>query len=205
MLPLLKSIRRIGQTQLIRRQIANLLQFECQLDAFQLHQSLLAFDRGLMNDITGHYRNPEKPYPDPATGNPLLFETTSLLEACGLDNPLHKIYVTSDPLEGLPQLLFLFLLTYIPKVLPLPSLSLPLLPLTLCAVGIRCKLWYFVKTKREISFGWISTGRWHRLSPQAIPPSNHQTSDQLFGSVRSLHDPNRLSRHRERVLFLQSG
>jgi WASH complex subunit strumpellin len=117
MLPLLKSIRRIGQTQLIRRQIANLLQFECQLDAFQLHQSLLAFDRGLMNDITSHYRNPEKPYPDPATGNPLLFETTSLLEACGLDNPLHKIYVTSDPLEGLPQLLFLFLLTYIPKVL----------------------------------------------------------------------------------------
>jgi WASH complex subunit strumpellin len=123
MLPLLKSIRRIGQTQLIRRQIAYLLQFECQLDAFQLHQSLLAFDRGLMNDITNHYRNPEKPYPDPATGNPLLFETTSLLEACGLDDPLQKIYVTSVPLEGLPQLLFLFLLTYIPKVVT-PSLFL---------------------------------------------------------------------------------
>lgn len=127
MLPLLKSIRRIGQTQLIRRQIANLLQFECQLDAFQLHQSLLAFDRGLMNDITNHYRNPEKPYPDPATGNPLLFETTSLLEACGLDDPLHKIYVTSVPLEGLPQLLFLFLLTYIPKVTPF-SISLSHFP-----------------------------------------------------------------------------
>ena len=112
MLPLLKSIRRIGQTQLIRSQIANLLQFECQLDAFQLHQSLLTFDRSLMNDITNHYRNPEKPYPDP-----LLFETTALLEACGLDDPLHKIYITSDPLEGLPQLLFLFLLTYLPKVI----------------------------------------------------------------------------------------
>lgn len=131
MLPLLKNIRRIGQTQLIRRQIANLLQFECQLDAFQLHQSLLAFDRGLMNDITNHYRNPEKPYPDPATGNPLLFETTSLLEACGLDDPLHKIYVTSDPLEGLPQLLFLFLLTYLPKVSSF-SRSLPPLPPSFC-------------------------------------------------------------------------
>jgi WASH complex subunit strumpellin len=119
MLPLLKNIRRIGQTQLVRRQIANLLQFECQLDAFQLHQSLAAFDRGLMNDIRNHYRAPDKfNYPDPSTGNPLLFETTSLLEACGMDDPLHKIYVTSDPLEGLPQLLFLFLLTYLPKVSP---------------------------------------------------------------------------------------
>mmetsp|Transcript_24845 Transcript_24845/g.36645 ORF Transcript_24845/g.36645 Transcript_24845/m.36645 type:complete len:1170 (+) Transcript_24845:53-3562(+) len=116
MLPLLKIIRRIGQTQLVRRQIANLLQFECQLDAFQLYQSLGAFDRGLMNDVRNHYRNPDKyPYPDPATGNPLLFETTALLEACGMDDPLHKIYVTCNPLEGLPQLLFLFLLTYLPK------------------------------------------------------------------------------------------
>jgi WASH complex subunit strumpellin len=117
MLPLLKSLRRIGQTQLVRRQIANLLQFECQLDAFKLNQSLGAFDRGLMNDIRNHYRAPDKyPYPDPSTGNPLLVETGSLLEACGLDDPLHKIYITSDPLEGLPQLLFLFLLSYLPKV-----------------------------------------------------------------------------------------
>jgi hypothetical protein len=116
MIPLLKSIRRIGQTQLIRRQIANLLQFECQLDAFQLYQSLSTFDRALMNDIRNHYRYPDRyPYPDPST-NPLMFETTSLLEACGKDDPLHKIYITSDPLEGLPQLLFLFLLSYLPKV-----------------------------------------------------------------------------------------
>ena len=47
---------------------------------------------------------------------PLLVECTSLLEACGLDDPMCKIYVTSHPLEGLPVFLLLFLLAYLPKV-----------------------------------------------------------------------------------------
>ena len=111
-----ENVRRIGQIQLIRRQIANLLQFECQLDAHILHQSLDTFNRGLMNDVKNHYRDPEKfNYPG-KEDNSLLFETTTLLEACGMDDPLQKIYVTSDPLEGLPQLLFLFLISYLPKV-----------------------------------------------------------------------------------------
>jgi hypothetical protein len=38
------------------------------------------------------------------------------VEAVGLDDPLHKIYITTYPLEGLPVLLFLFLLTYLPKL-----------------------------------------------------------------------------------------
>jgi WASH complex subunit strumpellin len=117
MLPILQNVRRIGQVQLIRRQIANLLQFECQLDAHILHQSLDTFNRGLLNDVKNHYRDPEKfNYPG-KDDNSLLFETTSLLEACGMDDPLQKIYVTSDPLEGLPQLLFLFLISYLPKVI----------------------------------------------------------------------------------------
>jgi WASH complex subunit strumpellin len=101
---------------LIRRQTANLLQFSSQLDAHLLYQAVDTFNNSLMNDIKQHYINPtEKPYPDPAT-NPVLYETTVLLEACGLDDPLSKIYVTSQPLEGLPVLLFLFLLAYLPKV-----------------------------------------------------------------------------------------
>jgi WASH complex subunit strumpellin len=114
MLPLLKYIRKIGQGQLIRRQISNLLSFGCQLDAHLLFQALDTFNHGLMNDINIHYSHPEKPYPD--TDNPVLFETSVLLEACGLDDPLQKIYVTSQPLEGLPVLLLLFLLAYLPKV-----------------------------------------------------------------------------------------
>lgn len=115
MLPLLKSLRKIGQGQLIRRQIANLLQFGCQLDAHLLYQSLDTFNRSLVNEVQRHYAQPEK-HPYPAKENPLLFETTVLLEACGLDDPMHKIYVTTQPLEGLPVLLFLFLLNYLPKV-----------------------------------------------------------------------------------------
>jgi WASH complex subunit strumpellin len=115
MLPLLKYIRRIGQGQLIRRQISSVLQFNCQLDAHLLHSALDTFNRGLVNDIYRHYRNPEK-FPYPSNENPLMFETTSLLESCGMDDPLHKIYVTSQPLEGLPVLLFVFVLTYLPKL-----------------------------------------------------------------------------------------
>jgi WASH complex subunit strumpellin len=115
MLPMLKLIRRLGQTQLIRRQVANVLQFGCQLDAHLLYQALDTFNRGVMNDVRNHYRSPET-HPYPADVNPLLFEVTQLTEACGIDDPLHKIYITSQPLEGLPVLLFLFLLTYLPKV-----------------------------------------------------------------------------------------
>lgn len=116
MLPLLICIRKIGQGQLIRRQIANMLQFGCQLDAHLLYQALDTFNRSLVNEIQRHYAQPmEHPaYPDKE--NPLLHETAALLEACGLDDPLYKIYVTTQPLEGLPVLLFLFLLTYLPKV-----------------------------------------------------------------------------------------
>jgi WASH complex subunit strumpellin len=57
---------------------------------------------------------PSGPYP--SDDNPLLGETTALLEACGLDDPMQKIYVTTQPLEGLPVLLLLFLLAYLPKV-----------------------------------------------------------------------------------------
>jgi WASH complex subunit strumpellin len=113
--PILRTICCLGQGQLIRRQIANLLQFGCQMDAHLLFQALDTFNHGVVNEIKRHYRNPEK-HPYPKKENPLLFETNSLLEACGMDDPMQKIYITSQPLEGLPVLLFLFLLTYLPKV-----------------------------------------------------------------------------------------
>ena len=112
---LLKFICRIGQSQLIRRQIAFSLKFGCQLDAQLLYRTLDTFNVCLMNEIRKHYRQPAS-YPYPDKTNPLLVETTALLEACGLDDPLYKIYVTTNPLEGIPVVLFVFLLTYLPKV-----------------------------------------------------------------------------------------
>lgn len=38
MLPMLKFIRRLGQGQLIRRHIMNVLKFGCEMDAHLLHQ-----------------------------------------------------------------------------------------------------------------------------------------------------------------------
>eukprot|EP00605_Chrysophyceae_sp_TOSAG23-4_P000393 GSChrysophyteH1.ASY1.ANO1.449.1 assembled CDS len=98
MLPLLQHIRRIAK-----------------LDANLLSQALDTFNRGVLNDIRKHYHNPDDfPYPGPE--NPLLFETSVLSEACGMNDPCNKIYITSQPLEGLPVLLFLFLMAYLPKL-----------------------------------------------------------------------------------------
>ena len=116
MLPMLLCIRRIGQSQLLRRQIANLLRFGCQLDAHLFYLALDTFNRGVVKEIQRHYRDPEQyPYPS-SSSNPLMEETTNLLAACGMDDPMLKIYITTNPLEGIPQILLLFLLTYLPKV-----------------------------------------------------------------------------------------
>lgn len=116
MAPLLKIVRTLGQIQLIRRQIANLLQFNCRMEADMLYQALDTFNSGLLNEISKHYARPEKhPYPSQAA-NPIMMETACLLESCGMDDPLHKVYITSQPLEGVPVLLFLFLVTYLPKL-----------------------------------------------------------------------------------------
>lgn len=117
MLPLLKFIRKIGQGQLLRRQLSIALKFGCQLDAQLLYESLDTFNVSLLSDVVQSYhRSGNSTQPVTETTNNLLYETTALLEACGLDDPLSKIYVTTQPLEGLPVLLFLFLLTYLPKV-----------------------------------------------------------------------------------------
>ena len=123
MLPLLQFVRRIGQGLLVRKQINNVLRLTCQLDSHLLHQSLDSFNRGLVNDIRRHYEDPERFPHYPPEKNPVLYEMTTLLEACGLDDPQQKIYITTTPLEGLSELLFIFLLTYLPKVCALISHS----------------------------------------------------------------------------------
>ena len=77
MLPLLKFMRIIDQGQLIPRQIAFLLQFNCQMDAHLL-QSLDTFNHTLMNEIRRHYHEPEK-YSYPSSDNMILYETTVMM------------------------------------------------------------------------------------------------------------------------------
>ena len=105
--PILKTLTRIGQNLLLRKQISCSLQLGSQLEGQMLHQSLDTFNTALVNDVLNHYRKPcNYPYPDSAcTGastynsssdsdtkkNTLLVETSTLLEACGLDDSLKKV------------------------------------------------------------------------------------------------------------------
>jgi len=138
-LPLLKVIRRVGQSQLLRRNLSLVLRFGSQLDAHQLHCALATFNLSLLSDVRredeqqqqqhsplDHDHERAQPTPTPVEQQAinkktekLLYETTALLDATGLDDPLHKVYCTSSPIEKLPELLFLFVLYWLPKVLVL--------------------------------------------------------------------------------------
>eukprot|EP01095_Lingulamoeba_sp_RSL-Kostka_P008709 TRINITY_DN2957_c0_g1_i1.p1 TRINITY_DN2957_c0_g1~~TRINITY_DN2957_c0_g1_i1.p1 ORF type:complete len:242 (+),score=55.05 TRINITY_DN2957_c0_g1_i1:29-754(+) len=107
------TLSRIGQMQLIRRQISSLLNFNCKIDSKQLFHSLNAMNESLLNDIKAHYLDPDnKPYPDEHE-NPLLSELSKLCEHSGISDPLSKIYITTTPIEFFPLLMFLFVISQV--------------------------------------------------------------------------------------------
>lgn len=112
-LPILKTVRRLGQGQLLRHQIAQSLRLGCELDAHLLCNALQTFNTALLSELRGPKGASLVEHPAAQT---LCFETAVLAESCGLAEPFHAVYVTTAPLEGLPVLLFLFLLAYLPKL-----------------------------------------------------------------------------------------
>ena len=115
MLPLLECCRGVGQAQLLRVQFSRLLEHRSRADAPLLHRSLVALNDSIMNDVRRHHRKPNA-YAHPAEDSALLGATRDLLDACGLADPLKKIYMTTAPLEGLPVVVLLFLISYLPKL-----------------------------------------------------------------------------------------
>lgn len=108
-----ECVLKIGQAQLVRRQIANELNFSCQMDSKIFFCSLGVMNHALITDVEAHYRRPDtKPYP----AGDLLPDVSSYLEATGIADPITKIYVTAEPLEGLPCLMFLFVLSQVTKL-----------------------------------------------------------------------------------------
>jgi len=108
----LEFVTKIGQSQLIRRQIANELNFSCKLDSKILSCTLDVMNRALIGDIKAHYTRPEsKAYP----GNAVLADLTKYLDTTGMTDPTTKIYITTEPLDGLPVLMFLFVLSQISR------------------------------------------------------------------------------------------
>jgi len=103
----------VGTAQLVRRQIANQLNFLCKLDSKLLSCSLAAVNDALIKDVRAHYLKPEsKEYP----ANPLMPEVAKYLDTAGFNNPLTKIYMTSEPLHGLSCVMFLFVLDQLQKL-----------------------------------------------------------------------------------------
>ena len=54
-------------------------------------------------------------YPYPSESNPLLFETATYVEAAGLNDPFKKIYITTKPLDSFQAVVFLYVISQLPK------------------------------------------------------------------------------------------
>lgn len=83
----LSLVSSIGQMQLIRRQVANELNFSAKLDSNILTAALDTINQALTNDVRAHYAHPnDKPYP----GNPTLPDIADYLETAGeTTSPAH--------------------------------------------------------------------------------------------------------------------
>jgi WASH complex subunit strumpellin len=105
----------IGQKQILRRQIANIINFRCKMESNPLFSALEALNQSLLNDIRAHYRDPDnKPYPE--SDNPLLSEVSSYLSYAGMSDPFSKLYITPDASDlELPSLFFVLLLKQLPR------------------------------------------------------------------------------------------
>lgn len=114
-------IMKVGQMQLIRRQIANELNCSCKFDSVVLHNALDTFNNALLRDVEAHYQDPTRPYPK--EDNPLMFELTSYLEWGGIHNPLTKIYITTKKSQFFALLNFLCVIAQMSKLVYVKSVG----------------------------------------------------------------------------------
>lgn len=142
---LLGLIRSIGQSQLLRRQLSNYLQFSCRMDATLLYHSIQALDRSILRQmVCGEFEGDdeddeekdsddeeeeeEKKEDDDEDGDveekrkkmdKTLFLTgfSKLLDSTGLNETLSTLFVVSkDPLEGLPVVITCLILAIAPRL-----------------------------------------------------------------------------------------
>ncbi|XP_050401033.2 WASH complex subunit 5 isoform X1 [Patella vulgata] len=110
----LDIINKVGQMQLLRRQIAYELNTSCKFDSKFLASSLQTLNSALLADIEKHYQDPSQPYPKEE--NPLMYELTAYLESAGFHNPLSKIYITTSRMPFFPLFNFLLVISQLPKL-----------------------------------------------------------------------------------------
>eukprot|EP01100_Stratorugosa_tubuloviscum_P013540 TRINITY_DN682_c0_g1_i1.p1 TRINITY_DN682_c0_g1~~TRINITY_DN682_c0_g1_i1.p1 ORF type:complete len:1155 (-),score=441.79 TRINITY_DN682_c0_g1_i1:57-3521(-) len=105
-----EQICKVGQMQLLRKQIGFQLNFLCKVESALLFCSLDVMSRSLISNIKAHYFSPET-HSNLSDANPLLSELTTYLEASGFFDPLTKIYITTKPLDYFPLVVFLFIVS----------------------------------------------------------------------------------------------
>ncbi|KAF6031772.1 KIAA0196 [Bugula neritina] len=120
--PFVNSILKIGQMQLLRKQIAHELATSSKFDSKFLASALSNMNVSLLNDIEKHYKEPSLPYP--SEENPLMYELTSYLESIGLSNPFDKIYITTKNIPSLPLAIFMLVITQLPKLQYIKSVGM---------------------------------------------------------------------------------
>jgi WASH complex subunit strumpellin len=107
MLPMLTCFRRIGQAQILRRMIRFELGRCSRIDAKILLQSVFTLNASILSA--------EDPF-EGISSNSEMKKYCDMSLAVGIGDPLQTIFMATDPLEGLPILLLLFVITYVPKL-----------------------------------------------------------------------------------------
>ncbi|XP_047143782.1 WASH complex subunit 5 isoform X1 [Hydra vulgaris] len=113
-LSLTDIVVKVGQMQVIRRQIANELSFSCKFDSKILFNTLQTLNDSVMKDIEAHYKDPTLPYP--GEDNPLLYEMTPYIESTGIGNPSLKIYITTKKQPYFSIFCSLLVISQLPKL-----------------------------------------------------------------------------------------
>lgn len=73
-----------------------------------------ALNDAVMRDVKAHYERPDTaPYPGDKDQTRLMPELTQHLVTTGIHNPLTQIYITTDAVEEIPALVFLFTLSQV--------------------------------------------------------------------------------------------
>nr|XP_018671591.1 WASH complex subunit 5 isoform X1 [Ciona intestinalis] len=109
----IEAAMRIGQIQLIRRQIGNELNFSCKFESKSLASGVYTMNKALLTAVEAHYKDPEKPYPN---DDSMMFELTSFIDGMGMGEVMKKIYITTKRLSHFSLLCFLFTITQLQKL-----------------------------------------------------------------------------------------
>eukprot|EP01083_Nonionella_stella_P102334 291036_1 len=96
----------VGQKQLLRRQINCALHFQARIDSKMLTCTLEAMNDSLLCDE----RSTAATVPPTMAG-----DLAEHLNFVGITNPMAQIYITSDPLQSLSKILFLYIISQIQR------------------------------------------------------------------------------------------